>query len=141
MVEKNCSQNYVIDHTLDNNTPDGDDGVNDNNYNKDNHDNDDIIDGNPCNNNNDDDNDNNDSDDGNAGNHDIDDDDNDNNHHNEDNSYQKTMIFQAMSFQESLLVKNLSFWHLLIFIYTGPYMCFLVHCRLRRILSVYNIKL
>ena len=146
MVEKICSQNYVIDHTLDNNTPDGDDGVNDNNYNKDNHDNDDIIDGNPCNNNNDDDNDNNhndnnDSDDGNAGNHDIDDDDNDNNHHNEDNSYQKTMIFQAMSFQESLLVKNLSFWHLLIFIYTGPYMCFLVHCRLRRILSVYNIKL
>ena len=143
MVEKICSQNYVIDHTLDNNTPDDDDAVNDNNYNKDNHDNDDIIDGNPCNNNNDDDNDNNDRDDGNAGNHDIDDDDDDNNnnHHNEDNSCQKTMIFQAMSFEESLLVKNLSFWHLLIYIYTGPNMCFLFHCRLRLILSVYNIEL
>ena len=144
MVEKICSQNYVIDHTLDNNTPDGDDGVNDNNYNKDNHDNDDIIDGNPCNNNNDDDNDNNHndnnvSDDGNAGNHDNDDDDdNNNNHHNDDNSGQKTMIFQAMSFEESLLVKNLSFWYLFIYIYTGPNMSFLVHCRLRLILSSYN---
>ena len=144
-MQKICSQNYVIDHTLDNNTPDGGDGVNDNSYNKDNYDNDDIIDGNSCNNNNDDDNDNNHndnnvSDDGNAGNHDNDDDDDDNNnnHHNDDNSGQKTMIFQAMSFEESLLVKNLRFWYLLIYIYTGPNMSFLVHCRLRLILSSYN---
>ena len=76
-------------------------------------------------------NDNTDRDDGNDGNHDYDnDDDNDKNDHNDYNSDQKIMVFQKMSFEEPLFVKNLSFWHLLVYMYTSPNISFFVHCRI-----------
>ena len=70
--------NYIIDHTIDNESPDSDNNINDNNVDNDNCDSDDKIDGSHYNDSNNDNNncDRNDNDhvDGNYGNYDIDND-------------------------------------------------------------------
>ena len=93
-METSLFQDYILDGTLDNDTPNRDNGINDNYDDDDDYENyiNDNNGNNDCNHHND-----------------YNDDDNDNNYDN-DNDDQTIMIFQAIYFKEPfLLVKKLNF--------------------------------